>query len=67
MFILVTEKNYPPSGGFSSTRSKNNLAEIGIGRSIFLIQFTVNRYGKQLRAKLFLLPPLAFILKESLT
>jgi hypothetical protein len=24
MFILVTEKNYPPSGGFSSTKAKNH-------------------------------------------
>ena len=41
-----------------TTRSKNNLAETGLGRFIFLIKFTVNRQGKQLRAKLFLLPPL---------
>lgn len=41
------------------------MAETGFGRFVFLIKFTVNRYGKQLRAKLFLLPPLATSEKDN--
>ena len=43
---------------FSSTRSKNNLPEIGFGSPILLFTFTVNRQISGLNAKLFLLPPL---------
>ena len=48
----------------SLTRSKNNLAEMGFGKFMFLIKFTVNRYDKQLSAKQFLLPPLPAMLKK---
>ena len=30
---------------------KNNLAEAGFGRLVFLIKFTVNRYGKAVRCQ----------------
>jgi len=43
---------------------KNNLADTGFGRFVFLIKFVVNRYGKRLSAKQFLLPPLPFIKKN---